>query len=416
MLIERSHFVIGLVVGVLLLGGSVYAVTLQAGALSPGDDILIELADADRLESGAPVRIAGVRVGQVMGVEIAGDRVHVTVRTPEPVPADSHARITTTNALGARAMTLEPGDDWDDLLNDHDDPVIPMERTQAFVDLPDVTDETVALLEEADSEAAARLFASLADVTDDQRDEVGALLDGLEDVGGVVADNRSELESFLADAGELVEVLNAVDDDLLRTIDGLGETVASLDARRDELLDFVRATASASSSTADLVEEERERIDAVLEEIGALLALVDDHQVDVAHLLGYGGVAFEGFATVGESQGEDNPYWGDIFTTGLGAVGVDAIAGCGGMIDAVLDQLLGPGPECPPDERSAIDPVAPIDGGVADVGAAAGGAEPGANGAETSGAGGETTSGRDAHDRGAGLGRFLGGELMGGGR
>lgn len=411
MLIERSHFVIGLVVGVVLLVGSAYAVTLQAGALSSGDDIVVELADADRVESGAPVRIAGVRVGQVMGVEIVGDRVHVTVRTPEPVPVDSRARITTTNALGARAVTLDPGDEWDELLNDLDDPVIPLERTEAFVDLPDVTDETVDLLEGADSEAAARLFASLADVTAGQREEVGRLLDGLEDVSGVVADNRAELESFLDDAGELVDVLNSVDDDLLRTIDGLSETVAALDARRDELLDFVRATAGASSSTADLVEEEREHIDAILEEIGALLALVDDHQVDVAHLLGYGGVAFEGFATVAESEGQDNPYWGDIFTTGFGTLGVDAIAGCGGMVDEVLDQLLGPGPECPPDEQSALDPVPPVDGGdllPSD--------EPTGAGPEGSGADDGPDTSVVLPGQGSDLGRFLGTGLLGGPR
>ena len=400
MLIERSHFLIGLVVGVVLLVGSVYSVTLQAGALASGDDIVIEFADAARVEAGAPVRVAGVRVGQVMGVEIVGDRVHVTVRTPEPVPADSTARITTTNALGARAITLDPGDDWEDLLGDHDDPMIPLERSEPFVDLPDVTDETVALLEDADSEAAARLFTSLADVTADQRDEVGDLLEGLEQVGGVVADNRAELETFLDDAGALVDVLNEADEDLLRTIDGLSEAVASLDAGRQELLEFVRATASTSSTTADLVEEERDRIDAVLEEVGALLALVDDHQVDLAHLVGYGGVSFEGFATVGESQGQDNPYWGDIFTTGFGAVGVDAVAGCGGLVDEVLDQLLGPGPACPEDEQSALDPVPPIGGDVLPSDAAA-----------TSSP--ETTTQRE---RAGGLEHFLGGGLLGGGR
>lgn len=411
MLIERSHFLVGLVVGVVLLVGSVYAVTLQAGALASGEDIVVEVADADRVEAGAPVRIAGVRVGQVMGVEIVGDRVQVTVRTPEPVPADSRARITTTNALGARAITLDPGEQWDELLNDRDDPVIPLERTDAFVDLPDVTDETVALLEEADTETAARLFTSLADVTEGQREEVGELLDGLERVGGVVADNRAELETFLADAGELLDVLNDADEDLLRTIDGMGETVAALDARRDDLLDFARTTAETSSTTADLVEEEREHIDAVLEEIGALLALVDDHQVDLAHILGYGGVSFEGFSTVGESQGQDNPYWGDIFTTGYGAVGVDAIAGCGGMIDEVLDQLLGEGPECPSQEESPLEPEPPVsDGPLPDGSGVPGGAlapdrRPGASAVEG-----------DAAASGSGLSRFLGGDLLGGGR
>lgn len=414
MLIERSHFVIGLVVGALLLGGSLYAVTLQAGALASGDDIVVEFDNADRVEAGAPLRIAGVRVGQVMGVEIAGDRVHVTVRTPEQIPADSHARITTTNSLGARAVTIDVGDEWDDLLNDRDEPVIPLERTEPFVDLPDVTDETVQLLEEADAEAAARLFTSLADVTEGQREEVGRLLEGLEDVTGVVVDNRRELEEFLDDTGELLEVLNDADAELLRTIDGVGETVAELDARRDDLLELVRSTADFSSTTADLVVEEREVIDDILDEVAALLALVDDHQVDVAHILGYGGAAFEGFASVGTTQGQDNPYWGNIFTSSAGDIGVDVVAGCGGLVDEVLDQLLGPGPECPPEERSPQAGQSPDDSGP-DLPALPGAPE-GSAPATTAGPG----SRRPAGDRGGSsapaLQRFLGSELLGGTR
>jgi virulence factor Mce-like protein len=368
MLIERSHFVTGLVVGIVLLIGTTFAVTLQAGALARGDDIVLEFANADRVESGAPVQIAGVRVGQVMGVEIVGDRVHITIRTGEELPIDTRARVATTNALGARAIALDTGEDWDTLLNDEDDPVIPLERTEALVDLPDVTDETVDFLEGSDTEAAARLFTSLADVTEDQHDEVARLLDGLQRVGGVVEDNRDELETFLADTGELLDVLNATDDDLLRTIDGVGTTVAALNERRAELLGFVRSTASFSATTADLLEEERDRIDVILDDVAGLLATVDEHQVDLAHTLSYGGAAFEGFSSVGTSQGQDNPYWGNIFTTSVGEIGVEVFAGCGGMLDQVLDELLGPGPECPPEEQSRVGDDVEAEPGLPDPG------------------------------------------------
>lgn len=355
MLIERSQPVIGAIVGVLLLAGTAVAVTMQTGALQAGDDIVIELADANRVESGAPLHVAGVRVGQVLGVELAGDRVRVTVRTPEPVPADSTAAVTTTNALGARAVSLELGNDWDDLLNDRDEPVIPLERTESLVDLPEVSDETVALLDEADPEAATRALASLADVAEGQREEVGDLLDGLERVGGVVADSREELSSFLADTTDLLDVLDEADRDLVRTIDGVGALVDRLEARREELIGLASSTASSSSQVADLVEEERAHVDAALEQLGDVLAVVDGHQVDLAHALAYGGVAFEGFASVGYTQGEDNPYWGNILTSGAGLVGVDAFAGCEGVIEQVLDQVLGPGPECPDGEQSRVD-------------------------------------------------------------
>jgi phospholipid/cholesterol/gamma-HCH transport system substrate-binding protein len=354
MLIERSQFVIGLIVGALLLGGTAYAVTLQAGALGPGTDVVLEFADANGVESGAPVQVAGVRQGQVMGVEIAGDRVEITIRTRAELSADTRARISTTNALGARSIALDTGNDWDRPLTDEDEPRIPLDRTEQLVDLPGVTDETVELLAESDTDAAAQLFASLADVTEDQRGDLERLLDGLEAVGGVVEENRDDLETFLDDTNALLEVVNEADEDLLRTIDGVGETVAALNERRAELVEFVRSTASFSTTTADLVTEERDKIDRILDEVAELLALVDEHQVDLAHSVAYGGVAFEGFASVAQSQGQDNPYWGNIFTTGAGQAGVDAFAGCGGVIDQLLDTVLGPGPECPEEEQSRV--------------------------------------------------------------
>jgi phospholipid/cholesterol/gamma-HCH transport system substrate-binding protein len=354
MLIERSQFVIGLVVGGLLLAGTGYAVTLQAGALGPGTDVVVEFADANGLESGAPVQVAGVRQGQVMGIELAGDRVEVTLRTPAELSADTRARIATTNALGARAVALDTGTDWDRLLNDEDEPRIPLERSELLADLPGVTDETVELLAESDTEAAAQLFASLADVTEDQREDLTRLLDGLEAVGGVIEDNQDDLEAFLDDTNALLEVIDDADEDLLRTIDGVGATVTALNERREELVEFVASTASFSTTTADLLTEERDKIDRILDEVAELLALVDEHQVDLAHSLAYGGVSFEGFASVARSQGQDNPYWGNIFTTGAGQVGVDAFAGCGGVIDQLLDTVLAPGPECPEEEQSRV--------------------------------------------------------------
>ena len=407
MLIERSHFVTGLVIGVLLLGGTIYAVTLQAGALARGDDIVLEFADADRVESGAPVQIAGVRVGQVMGVEIVGELVEITVRTAEDLPVDTRARVATTNALGARAIALDTGGDWGRLLNDEQEPRIPLERTDALVDLPDVTDETVAFLEDSDTEAAARLFTSLADVTEGQHEEVERLLDGLQRVGGVVEDNREELGTFLEDTGDLLDVLNATDTDLLRTIDGMGQTVGQLNARRDELLQFVRSTATFSSTTADLLGDERARIEQILDDVAGLLATVDEHQVDLAHTLGYGGAAFEGFASVGQSQGQDNPYWGNIFTTGVGEIGVEQFAGCGGMLDQVLDELLGPGPECPPEEQGRAGDDLPDDTALPEPPVPdPGGLLPDDGGDDGPGAGG-------AGSRSA-LERFLGGTRPGG--
>lgn len=353
MLLERRQTVVGAVVAAVLAAGTAWAVLLSAGALVGGDEVVVEFASADGLEAGDHVLVAGVRSGQVTDVDIAGDRVEVRLRTTAELPHDTAARVVTRNALGARAVRLEPGDDWDQLLTDGE-ARIPLERTAVSIDLPDLADETTAVLEDADADALTELVVALADVTEDQARPLEELLDGLDRVGGTVAARKDDLADFLADTGALVGVLNDADDDLLRAIDEVGGVVAALDERRGDLVALLETTPRLASSAADLLTEERDRIDRSLDEIAGILAIVDAHQVDVAHALAYGGVAFEGFASVGRSAGQPNPYWGNVLTASVGPIGTEALGGCGGVIDQVLDELLGPGPPCTGEEASRV--------------------------------------------------------------
>lgn len=358
MLLERNQAVVGLVAAAIIAVSTVFAVGLSAGAFIAGYPVAVEFENAAGIIPGDDVLVAGVRAGQVTDVRIDGGHIVIEVHTTAELPVDSSAAIVNENLLGARAVELTAGADWDRLLENDPLARIPLDRTRVPVDVPELGDATVDLLRDADAGALAELITSVADITEGQRDEVGRLLDGLADVGQLVTEDRESLIALVDRAHTVVDAVEDRDDDLVRTIDAFGATVDELSARRERIRSLLTGTHDTAALTGDLLRDHRSEIDRVLDEADALVAIIDRHQVDLAHAVAYGGVAFSGFASVGKSGPADNPSWGNILTSGVGEAGIDAFAGCGGVIDQILDQLLGPA-ECPEQEPSAGKPPGP---------------------------------------------------------
>ena len=356
MLIERSQALIGTIAAVVVGAGTVFAVGATAGMFEPGDELSADFTDAAALETGDFVFVAGHRAGRVTGIELDGAtaRVDFTLTAPE-IPADSTVDIILQSTLGRRALKITPGSSSEVLAHgDH----IPVERTGTPVDLPELGDRGAELLGGVDVDALQELTTALADVTDGAADDVEALLTGVEDVTRIVSERRDEIAAVLDNAETVVDAAAQKDQEIVTIIDEFGSVLDRLVDRRDDITRLLTETAASSTATADLVEERRDQLDHVLDQLNRDLQVVDDHQVDLAHTLTALSAGFEGFASIGYQQGDakvDNPTWGNVFTTGLGSVGVGALLDCGGAIDTLLTDVIGPDPRCdeiPDEDRS----------------------------------------------------------------
>lgn len=346
-MLQRNQALVGLVVIALVAVGTAFAIGATAGLFVDGEPMRAEFADAAGLESNDFVYVGGHRAGTVTGVAIEGDRVVVdfTLTVPE-MPADSMAEITLNSALGRRGLTVVPGTSTSHL---EAGSLIPLERTVTPVDLPELGDRSAELLGELDVPALRELTTALGDVTEGNREEVEALLEGVEAVTTIVSERRNEIEAVLDRATVVVDAAASKDAELVRIIDDFGAVLGRLVERREDITRLLEETARTSTLTADLVAERREQIDRVLASFSEDLALIDRHQVDLAHTLAYMPAGLEGFASIGYSGGDartDNPHWGNVFTSNLGSVGIGALLECGGALDRMFTDLLGPDPRC----------------------------------------------------------------------
>jgi phospholipid/cholesterol/gamma-HCH transport system substrate-binding protein len=106
------------VVGLFVLGGLLAVGYLSAniGGLSytgeGGFELVAVFDDVGGLSQRSPVKISGVKVGQVAGIELDEDlraRVALDLDPRIEMPIDSSAAIRTAGLLGDQFVSLEPG-------------------------------------------------------------------------------------------------------------------------------------------------------------------------------------------------------------------------------------------------------------------------------------------------------------------
>ena len=252
----------------------IYAVYTVIGsrqfAGEAGYRIIAEFDDVRTLAAGADVRMAGVRIGEVAGTELADGRGRVTLRIDEAVrvPADSVARIAIASLLGQNYVAVEYGAAADTLT---DGDVI---LAEAGPDLSEILGEVQKLGERlnkmADSFAGGLegsgmgdLFSNLNDLVTDNRDRFDNVLINLEELTGKL--NRAE--------GTLGKLIN--DDDmyteLMDAIGGLKSASANMDEALGGARDLIARVEAGEGTLGKLLVD-----DAIASDIEATMANLRD--------------------------------------------------------------------------------------------------------------------------------------------
>lgn len=356
---ERSPLIIGSIVIAAILLGTAGALFMTAGFFADRYSVTAEFADSAGLKPGDSVRVAGVRVGQVSSVEAAGREVAAKLVIDKGVElsADTSAEVVVETLLGQKYVRLDTGEDWDSVLEDG----AVIENGKTPTEVLDLQNIGTPLLEETDAKAMNDTLERLAAITEGKREQVVAIIDGLNALTSEVNQRKVETARLLESAGTLTSTLASRDAELASAVDNLNIVVAGLAERRAELVRLLQETRLAAAATASLVGDNRTRLDTVLNELEADLEIVGRHQIDLAHTVAYVSVAIEGFSSIGYSAGDFPNEWGNIFTQAITDPQVDPVMGACGPVDQALDLALGPDP-LPCSERDGPGTVSP--GGV----------------------------------------------------
>jgi phospholipid/cholesterol/gamma-HCH transport system substrate-binding protein len=245
-------------------GGSSYSAALtEAGGIKPDDD----------------VRIAGVKVGKVTGVDLEDGHVRVDFRITEDVafgPATS-ASIRMKTLLGEKYVALEPKGRGEM----EEGAQIPLSRTVSSYDVVNAFTDLTTTTERIDTEQLSASLDVLATEFKDSPAHVRATLDGLSRLSRTVASRDAELASLLERANSvsgLVASRNAQVDKLVTDADLL---MVELSKRREDIRTLFANTRALADQLTALSQENRAQLRPALDELHRTLSLLQKHDADL---------------------------------------------------------------------------------------------------------------------------------------
>ena len=220
-----------------------------------GDTYYAAFSESGGLKANDEVRIAGVRVGKVEKVELAGDHVRVTfrVKTDSAFGAETAASIRIKTLLGAMYLALEPAGSG----QLRADAEIPQERTTSPYDVVKAFSGLAETSEEIDTDRLAESLTTLADLTRNTPEEFRGALDGVARLSSNVAARDDKINSLLQNLDRVSTVLHDRDQDIVALMDDADVLFRALVQRRQAIHDILVSTSRLSEELTLLVRQSR---------------------------------------------------------------------------------------------------------------------------------------------------------------
>lgn len=217
---------VGLLVSAVV--GTAVIVAFSASVISFGtNNYTAEFARSGGAQAGDEVRIAGVGVGKVTGVELDGNKVVVSfvVDDGARLGEASHAEIKLATLLGNTYLEVNP--EGPGTLQDNR---IPLARTKVTFDLQNAIEAGGTALGQLDAKEFRLALQAMSEAFRDTPPSVRLTLDGLGDVSRELAGRRDEIAQLIRSSSAVVTSLNSRSADII-------ELMKQSDLLLDELLD-----------------------------------------------------------------------------------------------------------------------------------------------------------------------------------
>ena len=257
------------------------------------------------LRVGEEVQVAGVGVGEVTGVKLAGH--HVDVR----FTLDSDVRLGRSTTVAVKVATLL-GTHFLDVApkgtGELPDDTIVLSRTSVPYNLQDVVDGTSAALDELDEKKLASSMDVVADVLGQSSDETRAAVKGVADLSRVAAKRSDQLAALLRATHDVTGGLVKNRD---RIIDLLGSStlvLAELTKRRDAIDAMLSDSRRLAQQVTGLLDDTSADLDPLMKNLTTALDSLEKSKKDVTS-------ALDGLSTMSRyvANASGNGPWLDLF-------------------------------------------------------------------------------------------------------
>lgn len=278
---ERNPVPIGLAGTLILLMFAMLAFKAQDLPVFNGGGTVYKanFVEAANLIKSREVRIAGVKVGKVLSVELDGDHVVVTFRLKKgtDVPRLTRASIKVRSLTGQEYLSLEP-DGGGQLDNKT---AIPVSRTTSPFEVIPAFQGLASTIQGIDTTQLARALDAISGAFSDTAPNVRGALTGLSRLSQTIASRDDELQQLLGHARNVTGVLANRDQELQQLIVDADAVLQVIAARRQLITQLLDNTVALSNQLSGLVRENRAQLAPALQNLKGVIDTLNSNNASL---------------------------------------------------------------------------------------------------------------------------------------
>jgi len=243
--------------------------------IGAGPTYKADFAEGAGLQKMDEVRVAGVKVGKVTGIDLAGDHVVVQMRVKGATLGRlTKAEIRIKTVLGRKYVQLDPAGDG--TLDPSSE--IPVSRTTSPFDIAPAFQKLAGTVGNIDGAQLGKAFSTLADDFRDSPKDVRASLDGLSRLSMTIASRDAQLKLLLQKARGVTGTLAARDHDLVSLLKDSDLSFQEVQARREAIHHLLVSTTTLSEQLVALVQENIATLAPALHSLRSVVTVLRNNQ------------------------------------------------------------------------------------------------------------------------------------------
>ncbi|MBU8808765.1 MCE family protein [Mycolicibacterium goodii] len=250
---------------------------------------------AAALKAGNPVTVAGIPVGEVKSMRLAGDHVEakIKVRNDVALGEDSRATIMVTTILGSRYLSLEPAGD-----GALPDKTFDLSHTDVPYDLQEALTDVTTTFEQVDSDKFAQTLQILGSQLETLPPVIPQALQNTHTLSTIIAQRRDQL-------GELLKTTELISNTLHRQKSTIGSLMnqgnsllAEFVARRATFHAMMDALTNLVQTLSGIVIDDRPELEQLLVDLRELSSLLAKNDGMLSSILQTAPIAMRNIANM----------------------------------------------------------------------------------------------------------------------
>ena len=251
---ERNTAVIG-VIGLSVIGALMLA-SFRADRLpiiGSGDVYQAEFGEIGGLKDGNEVRVAGVSIGNVNGIELKGDKVLVSFKLDKgsELGDQTTADIRVRTLLGAEFLALQPAGPK----TLKKGATIPLSRTDAPYNVVEAFEQLSEVAGAIDTDQLATALETLADIAAATPEEFQGAIKGVSKLSSNLAARDEQINTLLKSLQKVTAAINSKDSELVTLFRDSDVLFRALADRRDSIHQLLVSTQNISRELRALVKD-----------------------------------------------------------------------------------------------------------------------------------------------------------------